>query len=36
MKPSSNFGILKTIYRNRSYLLLYGKRKLCSFRILVV
>ena len=33
MKPTSSPGILKTIYHNGSYLLLFGKRKLQSFEI---
>ena len=31
MKPTSSFGILKTIFHNGSYLLLFGKRKLHGF-----
>ena len=32
MKTSSNSGILKTIFHNGGYLLLFGKRKLQSFK----
>ena len=33
VKTTSSSGILKTIYHNWSYLLLFGKRKLISFEI---
>ena len=33
MKTTSSSGILKTIYRNGSYLMLFGNRKLLSFEI---
>ena len=33
MKTTSSSGILKTMYHNGSYLLLFGKRKLQSFEI---
>ena len=33
IKAISSSGILKTIYHNGSYLLLFGKRKLQSFEI---
>ena len=33
MKTTSSSGILKTIHQNSSYLLIFGKRKLCSFEI---
>ena len=33
MKPTSSSGILKTIYHNGSYLLLFDKRKLQSFEL---
>ena len=33
MKTTSSFGILKIVYCNGSYLLLFGKKKLQSFEI---
>ena len=35
METTTSSGILKTIYHNSSYLLLFGKRKLQSFEILL-
>ena len=33
MKTTSSSGILKTVYHNGRYLLLFGKKKLQSFEI---
>ena len=35
MKTTSGSGILNTVYHNVSYLLLFGRRKLRSFEILL-